>query len=187
MILISGLCWPLRWVLLLLADMLTAWPSLTRVLIDWDYGASGIWWCSTKEEHEAPAPQGGYWTGTPQPGREERPRAWSDRLSEGLLDDLQAWNDAWDSVGPGTTGRSPGGRCRSAAVSWRSGFRMSWGRTAGKCSTGRTAEYTGSMGRATGRPERGTRSFSATRRETGDLPERPGSARRFLIGRSGQT
>ena len=75
-----------------------------RVLIDWDYGASGIWWCSTKEEHEAPAPQGGYWTGTPPPGREERPRAWSDRLSEGLLDDLQAWNDAWDSVGPGTTG-----------------------------------------------------------------------------------
>ncbi len=25
-----------------------------RILIDWDYGASGLWWCSCKEEHEAP-------------------------------------------------------------------------------------------------------------------------------------
>jgi hypothetical protein len=29
-----------------------------RVLIGWDYGASGIWWVLTKEEKEAPAPGG---------------------------------------------------------------------------------------------------------------------------------
>jgi len=65
-----------------------------RVLITWDYGASGIWWVLTKEEKEAPAPSG-RWTGTPPPGWHDRPRPWSDRLSTALLDDLQAWNDAW--------------------------------------------------------------------------------------------
>jgi hypothetical protein len=67
------------------------------VLIDRDYGASGIWWAPAKEEHEAPAPRGGHWTGTLPPGWDERPRAWSDRLTGELLDDLQAWNDSWDN------------------------------------------------------------------------------------------
>jgi hypothetical protein len=45
---------------------------------------------------EAPAPRGGHWTGAPPPP-DRRPRPWSDRLSAGLLDDLQAWNDSWDT------------------------------------------------------------------------------------------
>ena len=66
------------------------------MLIDWDYCASGIWRVLTKQEMEAPAPRGGHWAGAPPPP-DGRPRPWSDRLSEGLLDDLQAWNDSWDT------------------------------------------------------------------------------------------
>ena len=66
-----------------------------RVLIDWDYGAHGIWWVLTKQEKEAPA-RPGHWSGTPPSGR-NRPRPWSDRLSTDLLDDLQKWNDAWEA------------------------------------------------------------------------------------------
>lgn len=71
-----------------------------RVLIDWDYGAHGIWWVLSKEEMEAPAPPG-RWSGTPPSGWDTRPgpRAWSDRLSAGLLDDLQAWNDDCEDAG----------------------------------------------------------------------------------------
>jgi hypothetical protein len=67
------------------------------VLIDWDYCAHGIWWILTKEEKEAPAPRGGHWAGGAPPPPDSRPRPWSDRLSAGLLDDLQAWNDSWVS------------------------------------------------------------------------------------------
>ena len=63
------------------------------MLIDWDYCAHGIWWVLTKEEMQAPAPRGGRWAGGAPP--DSRPRPWSGRLSTGLLDDLQAWNDAW--------------------------------------------------------------------------------------------
>jgi hypothetical protein len=74
-----------------------------RVLIAWDYGAGGIWWVLTREEKQAPAPAG-RWSGTPprRSGEQrsgERPRPWSDRLSAGLLDDLQRWNDDWDHAG----------------------------------------------------------------------------------------
>ena len=31
-----------------------------RVLIDWDYGAHGIWWVLTKEEKEAPPHEDGW-------------------------------------------------------------------------------------------------------------------------------
>lgn len=89
---------------------------------------------------------------------------------------------------PGRRGRSLPERCRNKAVRWRSGFRMSWARTAGKCSITWMAGYTGCTRRAVGRPERGTRSFSATRREASNVPrKRPEFARRFLIGRSKQT
>ena len=69
-----------------------------RVLIGWDYGARGIWWVLTKEEREAPAPPG-RWSGTPPPGRPDRPKPWSDLLSGELLDDLHAWNDACAAAG----------------------------------------------------------------------------------------
>jgi hypothetical protein len=67
-----------------------------RVLIDWDYGAHGIWWVLTKEEKEAPPAQGPG-VGIQPPGRLDRARPWSERLTAGLLDDLQAWNSAWDA------------------------------------------------------------------------------------------
>jgi hypothetical protein len=68
------------------------------VLIGWDYGASGIWPVTTKEEMEAPAPSG-QWTGIAPQGRGNRPRPWSELLPAGLLDELQAWNDAWEEDG----------------------------------------------------------------------------------------
>ena len=70
-----------------------------RVLIDWDYSAHGIWWVLTKQEKEAPAPPGRWSGAAPRPER-ERIRAWSDRLTSDLLDELQDWNDAWDTDNP---------------------------------------------------------------------------------------
>lgn len=69
-----------------------------RVLIDWDYGASGIWWVLTKQEKEAPAPPG-QWTGVPSSGPHSV-RPWSDPLTSALLDDLQAWNGEWSDQDP---------------------------------------------------------------------------------------
>ncbi len=66
-----------------------------RVLIDWDWGGHGIWRVLTKQEMEAPAPPG-RWSGAPPRREHERARPWSDLLTSGVLDDLQAWNDAWD-------------------------------------------------------------------------------------------
>src|ERR1022692_2790227 len=72
-----------------------------RVLIDWDYGAHGIWWVLTRQEKEAPAPAG-RWGGEARAEQQKRMRPWSDRLTSELLDDLQEWNDAWDSNGAGS-------------------------------------------------------------------------------------
>ena len=72
--------------------------GLRRVLIDWDYGAHGIWRVLSKEEKEGPALTG-RWSGAPPPGGGPRPRPWSDRLSAGLLDDLRAWNDDCEDGG----------------------------------------------------------------------------------------
>ena len=69
------------------------------VLIDWDYGASGIWWVLTKQEKEASAPPG-QWIGAREPGPPHPVRPWSDRLTSTLLDDLQAWNDDWSGQDP---------------------------------------------------------------------------------------
>lgn len=48
-----------------------------------------------------------------------RPKPWNDRLSGGLLDELQEWNDACDIEHPIL------GHSNSAAASWRAGPRMS--------------------------------------------------------------
>ncbi|MDA8025285.1 MAG: hypothetical protein M0T78_01915 [Actinomycetota bacterium] len=70
-----------------------------RVLIDWDYGASGIWRCRTREEMDAPAPQGGRWSGKPPANLDTlRLRPWSDLLSEPLLDALKSWNISCESA-----------------------------------------------------------------------------------------
>lgn len=68
-----------------------------RVLIDWDYGASGIWRCLTHEEMSASAPERGRWSGeAPKETITDRP--WSDLLSVRLLDALQAWNRSCESA-----------------------------------------------------------------------------------------
>jgi hypothetical protein len=67
-----------------------------RVLVEFDYGADGIWLCAPREELEAAPQPGGYWVGAQPRGRDARPRRWSGLLSEELLDDLKAWNDARD-------------------------------------------------------------------------------------------
>ena len=50
---------------------------------------------------EATSP-GGRWSGDAPPHKQKRIRAWSDRLTSELLDDLQEWNDAWDSTDANT-------------------------------------------------------------------------------------
>jgi hypothetical protein len=73
-----------------------------RVIIDWDYGASGLWWCSTKEEHEAPAQRWGHLMRVRQP---DGPPIHMPELTRQLRDDLQAWNDSWEERCPGPPSR----------------------------------------------------------------------------------
>jgi hypothetical protein len=68
-----------------------------RILIDWDYGASGLWWCSTKEEHEAPYERWGYLTSVQQP---DGPPIHMPELTTELRVDLKTWNDSWDERDP---------------------------------------------------------------------------------------
>jgi hypothetical protein len=68
-----------------------------RILIDWEYGASGLAWCSTEEEHEAPAERWSYLRRVQQPGG---PPIRMPELTRELRDDLQAWNDSWDERDP---------------------------------------------------------------------------------------
>ncbi len=64
-----------------------------RVLIDWDWGADGIWTILSPEELAAPAPTG-TWLSHERPASEPAPRRpWSDKLSAGLLDALKEWNN----------------------------------------------------------------------------------------------
>jgi hypothetical protein len=64
-----------------------------RVLIDWDWGADGIWTIGSPAELAAPAPTGGWFSyGRPVSAQALR-HPWSDKLSAGLLDALKQWND----------------------------------------------------------------------------------------------
>jgi hypothetical protein len=66
-----------------------------QVLIDWDWGATGIWWVTTPEERSAPARPGRWVFDAPPP---DRHRAWRGLLSDDLIDALQAWNDRGEEV-----------------------------------------------------------------------------------------
>jgi hypothetical protein len=79
------------------ADILNGVAEPRRILIDWDYGASGLWWCSTKEEHEAPYDRWSYLTSVQQP---DGPPINMPELTRELRDDLQAWNDSWEERDP---------------------------------------------------------------------------------------
>ncbi len=66
-----------------------------QVLIDWDWGATGTWSANTREETVAPAPDGEWQAGGVPV---DRHRAWRGRLTDRLIDALQAWNDDGDLV-----------------------------------------------------------------------------------------
>ena len=68
-----------------------------RILIDWDFAASGIWWCATKEEHEAPRERWRYLRAVRQPGG---PPVRMPELTAALRDDLKAWNQAFEDWTP---------------------------------------------------------------------------------------
>lgn len=66
-----------------------------QVLIDWDWGATGIWSVTPPEETFAPTPRGEW---RPFVSPRDRHRAWRGLLSDHLIDALQAWNDDGDLV-----------------------------------------------------------------------------------------
>lgn len=68
-----------------------------QVLIDWDWCATGIWTVPTVEELAAPVPPGL----AIERGAEadyDPHRAWRGKLSDDLIDALQAWNDRGEEV-----------------------------------------------------------------------------------------
>ena len=64
-------------------------------MIDWDWGAAGIWIVLTPEEMTAPRP-GARLTAGRAP--KDRHAAWRGLLSDELIDALQAWNDRGEEV-----------------------------------------------------------------------------------------
>lgn len=64
-----------------------------RVLIDWDWGATGIWTVGVAEESPGSVPAGEW---RPAVGSRDRHRAWRGLLSDHLIEALQAWNDDGD-------------------------------------------------------------------------------------------
>jgi hypothetical protein len=66
-----------------------------QVLIDWDWGAGGIWTVREPDQPFIPAP-GGHWGASSHDAR-DRYRAWRGRLTDELIDCLQAWNDDGDT------------------------------------------------------------------------------------------
>ncbi len=91
-----------------LAAALLAVMAGERLLIDWDFGAYGIWTILSTEERNAPAPSGGLWRAADLTELANRPRPYSDILPTDLLDALQDWNDRFgefDRGGPGNARR----------------------------------------------------------------------------------
>jgi hypothetical protein len=70
--------------------------TLRRVLIDWDWAATGIWSVRAPEELSESVPPGRWVHGAPPP--DDRHRAWRGLLSDALIDALQAWNDRGEEV-----------------------------------------------------------------------------------------
>jgi hypothetical protein len=64
-----------------------------RVVVDWDWGADGLWSVRSREERHAPAATGGQWVAYRRQSTPV-PRPWGEILSNELLDALQSWNDA---------------------------------------------------------------------------------------------
>jgi hypothetical protein len=85
--------------------------GVNRVLIDWDWGADGIWTILSAEEISAPRPAG-TWGPADPPTEHARFRPFHDKLSLDLLAALQKWNDrGGDLFGP-----------QSDEATWRAGI-----------------------------------------------------------------
>jgi hypothetical protein len=67
--------------------------SRRRVLIDWDWGASGIWLAADPSRPFSPV-SAGHWG--PHVPPSDRHAAWRGLLSDSLIDRLQTWNDDGD-------------------------------------------------------------------------------------------
>lgn len=67
--------------------------SRQQVVIDWDWGASGIWTVLDPDEPFIATP-GGRWG--PFHGGQDRHRAWRGPLTGELIECLSAWNDEGD-------------------------------------------------------------------------------------------
>jgi hypothetical protein len=70
--------------------------SPRRVLIDWDFGAHGIWTIHSPEQVSAPLSRGKW---APYEPPRDRPRSWSDLLPGALLDALDGWNHEGETLG----------------------------------------------------------------------------------------
>jgi hypothetical protein len=70
--------------------------SPRRVLIDWDFGAHGIWTVLSPEERSAPRPPGKL---APYEPPRDHSRPWSGLLSNTLLDALDGWNAEGEVLG----------------------------------------------------------------------------------------
>ena len=85
--------------------------GVNRVLIDWDWGADGMWTILSAEEISAPRPAG-TWGPADPPTEHARFRPLHDKLSLDLLAALQKWNDrGGDLFGP-----------QSDEATWRAGI-----------------------------------------------------------------
>jgi len=71
---------------------------VAKVVIDWDWGAPGIWKVLSPEELNAPAPSG-TWTGWSGELLDLRSR-WT-ALSPELWAELVSWNESGDRFAPG--------------------------------------------------------------------------------------
>ena len=70
--------------------------SPRRVLIDWDFGAHGIWTILSPEALSAPFPPGKW---APYEPPRDRPQPWSDLLPSVLLEALDDWNGEGQVLG----------------------------------------------------------------------------------------
>lgn len=66
-----------------------------RIIIDWDWGATGIWTGTDPSEAWTPPP-GGEWRARLATSVQDRHRAWRGLLTDELIDALQTWNDHGD-------------------------------------------------------------------------------------------
>jgi hypothetical protein len=71
--------------------------AVRQVVIDWDWGATGIWSVSAPDDQSGLAASG-QWLAHTAPVDHDRHRAWRGLLSDDLIEALQTWNDRGDEL-----------------------------------------------------------------------------------------